>query len=325
MYNNRANYILVGCFVAAMIVAAVGSIAVLTGRTGPTDRYFVSLGNVADIKFGTQVRFEGFPVGQVERIEAGEQPGPGRFRIEISVKQGWRIPVDSVTRIGSSNFLGAKTLDIESGHAVETVALGGDIPSAAPSDMFTAMRGAASQLTSLSEGTVKPLLGTLHSLVSTFNRDTPRITDELVTFTRRLNESLTPIQAILADENVQAIRRTIENTESTTQTIAGASQTIAGASQDLALSMNRLLNMTANLDALVDASDTDVEQTLKDLRYTLAAMARSVDTIVYNFDGTARNMNEFSRLIRNNPAVLLGSTPREAVSEAKVSQPEDTR
>ena len=69
MYNNRTNYILVGCFVIAMIVAAAGSVAVLTGRTGPTDRYFLSLDNVADIKFGTQVRFEGFPVGQVEREE----------------------------------------------------------------------------------------------------------------------------------------------------------------------------------------------------------------------------------------------------------------
>ncbi len=318
MYNNRTNYVLVGCFVVAMIVASVGSVAVLTGRTGPTDRYFVALDNVADIKFGTQVRFEGFPVGQVERIEAAERSGSGRFRLEISVKQGWRIPADSVTRIGSSNFLAAKTLDIESGRAEEAVAVGGDISSAAPSDIFTAMRGAASHLTALSEGSVKPLLGTLQSLAITFNRDTPRITEELASFARRLNESLTPIQTILADENVQAIRRAIANTEGTTQTISGASQ-------DLAHAMEKLRSMTAKLDALVEASDNRVEQTLRDLRYTLATVTRSVDTIIYNFDGTARNMNEFSRLIRNNPAALLGGTPREAVSEAKVRQPKDTR
>jgi len=315
MYNNRTNYIVVGCFVVAMIVAAIGSVALLTGRTGPTDRYFVSLDNVADIKFGTQVRFEGFPVGQVERIEVAEQSDGGRFRIEISVKQGWRVPVDSVTRIGSSSFLAAKTLDIASGRSEEIVALGGNISSAAPSDMFTAMQGAASQLTVLSEGSVKPLLTTLQSLARTFDRATPRITDELMTFTQRLNDSLMPIQAILADDNIQAIRRTIANTDGTTQTLATASQ-------DLAHAMANLRNMTANLDTLVDANDSGVERALKDLRFTLAAVARSVDTIVYNFDGTARNMNEFSRLIRNNPAALLGSTPREAVSEAKVRQPE---
>ncbi len=318
MYSNKINYVLVGCFVMAMIVAAIGSVAVLTGRTGPTDQYFVMLDNVADIKYGTQVRFEGFPVGQVERIEPAEQRESNRFRIAISVEQGWIIPADSVTRIGSSSFLAAKTLDIESGHAEEAVAVGGDISSAAPSDMFTAMQGAASQLAALSEGSVKPLLGTLLSLATTVNRDTPRITGELATFVQRLNESLVPVQAILADENVQAIRRAIVNTEGTTQTLAGASQ-------DLAQAMDKLRSLAANLDTLVDANDNGVELTLKDLRYTLAAVARSVDTIVYNFDGTARNMNEFSRLVRNNPGVLLGGTPREAVSEAKASQPEDTQ
>ncbi len=318
MYNNRTNYILVGFFVAAMIVAAAGSLAVLAGRTGPTDRYFVSLDNVADIKFGTQVRFEGFPVGQVERIETAERNAEGRFRIEISVKKGWRIPADSITRIGSSSILAAKTLDIESGRAEETVSLGSEIPSAAPSDMFTAMRSAASQLSALSEGSVKPLLGTLQALANTFQRDTPRITDELVIFTRRLNESLTPIQTILADENVQAIGRVIANTEGTTETLAGASQ-------ELALAMASLRNLTGNLDTLIETNDVGMEQTLQDLRHSLAAVARSVDTIVHNFDGTARNMNEFSRLIRNNPSVLLGSTPREAVSEAKANQAEEAR
>ena len=318
MYSKRVNYVLVGCFVLGMALAGLVSIAILTGRTGPTDRYFVSLDNVADIKYGTQVRFEGFPIGQVERIEPAEPGAPGRFHIEISVAEGWRIPADSVTRIGSSSFLAAKTLDIESGYAAETVAEGGEIASAPPADMFTTMRDAASRLTALSEGSIKPLLETLQSLAGTVNRDTPRITEELATFARRLNASLVPIQSILADQNVRAIRRTIVNTEETTQTLAGASR-------DLALAMDRLRHLTVNLDDLVDANGSGVEQTLKDLQYTLSSVARSVDTIVHNFDGTARNMNEFSRLIRNNPGVLLGSTPREAVSGAKAGKPESVQ
>ena len=122
MYNKRVNYVLVGSFVAAMLVAAVVTVAVLTGRTGPTDRYLVRLDNVTDIKYGTQVRFEGFPIGQIERIGAAEPGASGRFLLEISVLQGWRIPADSLVRIGSSSFLAAKTLDIESGDAELPVA-----------------------------------------------------------------------------------------------------------------------------------------------------------------------------------------------------------
>ncbi len=314
MYSKKANYVLVGCFVLSMTLASFVSIAILAGRTGPTDRYFLTMDNVADIKYGTQVRFEGFAVGQIEQIEPAEPGADGRFRVEISVAEGWRIPADSVTRIGSSSFLAAKTLDIESGRATEAVPKGGRIASAAPDDMFTTMRVAANRLTALSEGSVKPLLGTLQSLVSTIDRDTPQITAEFAAFARRLNTSLAPIQDILNDENVQSVRQILANSESTTQTLSGASR-------DLAVAMGNLQNLTGNIDGLVESNNASAEQTLKDLQYTLASVSRSVDTIVHNFDGTARNMNEFSRLIRNNPGVLLDSSPREAVSEAKASSP----
>ena len=314
MYSKRINYLLVGSFAVAMLVAAVIAVATLAGRTGPTDRYYVLLDNVTDIKYGTQVRFEGFPVGQIEHIEAAELGAGKRFRLEISVVEGWRMPIDSVARIGNSSFLAAKTLDIQSGESDELAAPGAQIASARPDDMFSTMRAAAGQLTALSEGNIKPLLAALQTLVSTVNADTPVITRELTSFTQNLNASLVPIRAILADENIQAIARALANTESATETLAKASD-------DLALAMSKLNHIATNLDDLVEANDTAVEQTLKDLQYTLATVASSVDTIVHNFDGAARHMNEFSRLIRNNPGVLLGGTPREAVSEAKADRP----
>ena len=130
MRKHSLNYVLVGLFVVAMLAAAVVSVALLSGRTGATDRYFVVLDNVADLKFGTQVRYEGYPIGQVERIEPFAEGGRMRFRIEASVRAGWRIPVDSVARIGSSSFLAAKTIDIQSGIKAELIAVGGEIPGA---------------------------------------------------------------------------------------------------------------------------------------------------------------------------------------------------
>jgi len=318
MYNKRFNYILVGLFVTAMLVAATISVVTLSGRTGPAQRYFVSLDNVADIRFGTQVRFEGFPIGQVERITPGDPVSGGRFRVEVSIAEGWQIPADSIARIGSPGFLGAKTLDITSGRATDAIAPGGEIASGAPADMFALFASTAAQIGDLNERNIKPLLETLQSLASTVDRDTPRITRQLATFTERLNQSLVPIQQILNQDNVEAIRRTLVNTEATTQTLAQASKDLTG-------TLKRVDNMAANLDRLVEANDSDVDQSLKNLQYTLSSVARTIDTIVYNLEGTARNMNEFSRLIRTNPGLLLDGTPREAVSPAKATQESSKR
>ena len=90
-----------------MLVATIGSVSMMMGRTGPTDEYHLVLDNVTDIKFGTLVRFEGFPIGQVERIAPFAEGSQMNFRVDLSVREGWHFPVDSVARIGSSSFLAA--------------------------------------------------------------------------------------------------------------------------------------------------------------------------------------------------------------------------
>ena len=64
MKSNKVNYVVVGVFVLAMLVGAIAAIALLSGRTGPTETYFTSYGDVSGIKFGTKVLYMGYPVGQ---------------------------------------------------------------------------------------------------------------------------------------------------------------------------------------------------------------------------------------------------------------------
>ena len=112
MQNKNLNYAALGLFVIAMIAAAVGATVALSGPTGSHDRYTAFFGNVADVKFGTQVRYEGFPVGQVEEIRPAVKDGAMVFLLDLSVRSGWKIPADSVARIGSSSILGGKTVEI---------------------------------------------------------------------------------------------------------------------------------------------------------------------------------------------------------------------
>ncbi len=310
MYKQRLNYVIVGAFVTAMLAAGILSVALLAGRTGAVDSYFIVFDNVADVKFGTQVRYEGYPVGQVDDIAPVEHGGGMRFRVNVSVQHGWRIPDDSVARVGSSSFLAAKTIDIAAGQSEAAVAPGGEIPGAPAADIFATINATAAEISDLNRRNIRPLVETLHSLAETVEADAPRITQQVTAFTERLNASVEPLQDLLAPQNVEAVRHSVRNMEETTANLAA----ISG---DLSDTLAKVDNVAGNLDRLVEDNQASVDQSLKDVRYTLSSIAATVDSVVHNLEGTARNMNEFSRLIRRNPGLLLDGTPRQAVSPAR--------
>ena len=312
MYKQKINYVLIGFFVTTMLSAGVGAIALLAGRTGPVDRYFIVLDNVADVKFGTQVRYEGYPVGQVEEITPVVEGAGMEFRVGISIQPGWRVPSDSIARIGSSSFLAAKTIDIDSGDSQVAVALGERIASAPPSDIFATITTIAGEISELNRRNLTPLLETLQSLAETVQGGAPRILDELVAFTESLNESIEPLQQILAQRNVKAVQSSILNMEEATGNLAAISR-------NLTRTMVKVDNLAGNIDALIENNKDNVDQSLKDIQYTVSAVSATVDSVVHNLEGTTRNMNEFSRMIRQNPGLLLDGTPRKAVSPARAT------
>ena len=117
MRTSKINYFIVGLFVIVMIVGLVVSVALLTGRTGATDGYHAYYSNVTGVKFGTQVVYEGYPIGQVIEVVPEEQDGRMRFRVNFDVVQGWRIPDDSIVEIAAPGLLAAVTLAVNAGES----------------------------------------------------------------------------------------------------------------------------------------------------------------------------------------------------------------
>ena len=88
MNYDKLNYVIVGGFVLAMLAGLIVALAMLTGRTGATDAYYVVYRNVTGIKFGTQV----------EEVVPEPSAGGMRFRVDFSVKEGWQIPEEQHRR-----------------------------------------------------------------------------------------------------------------------------------------------------------------------------------------------------------------------------------
>jgi phospholipid/cholesterol/gamma-HCH transport system substrate-binding protein len=336
MRHQNLNYAVIGAFVLTMLAAALAAAVALSGGAGARDRYSVIFDNVADVKFGTQVRFEGYPVGQVEAIDPVVENGTTVFRLDISVQEGFAIPADSVARIQTSQFLGAKTVEINRGTAAATLEPGAQIAGAPAADMFSAMSSVAGTVGDLSREGLKPLLDRLVDLVSNANRlidrdvttlvgslnavanDTrgqvPQIAGELLTFTEELNATLASVQALVSEQNVNEVQQTVHN-------INAVSGDFVAISRSVQATLGQLELIVADLQQIVEKNEGKVEASLDDTRYILRSIAQNIDTINHNLAGTTRNMNEFSRLIRQNPSLLLGGAPREEVNVESPSAP----
>jgi phospholipid/cholesterol/gamma-HCH transport system substrate-binding protein len=286
MKDDTRNYIIVGVFVLAMIAGLVVWIALLSGRTGPTDAYYVRFENVLGLSSGTQIYFEGYPVGLIEGISPVDGGGGRGYRVDVSVRRGWKIPEDSIATITASGLLSAILIDIQAGTSETYLEPGDQIPSTEAANLL-AMVGKVGDLVQ----NVKPILDTL-------SEGAPTILGNVETFTAELNQTLDRIRELMRPENTDRIARILLDVETT-------SNNIARASNALRTTQGRLDDLLATVGTLLDEDQGDVGIALTDLQHTLESVARHIDAITRNLEGMTHNMNEFSRQIREDPGLII--------------------
>jgi phospholipid/cholesterol/gamma-HCH transport system substrate-binding protein len=310
MYSGRLNYVVVGVFVVAMLAALIVSLAVLMGRTGATDDYYVIYRNVIGVKFGTQVLYEGYAVGQVTKVAPETAEDSTRFRVDISVEKGWKIPVDSIAAIIQPRMLSAEIINIRGGESPVALKPGGRLEGLERADVFSAMSSLAARVSQLTEGGLEPLLASINetvdsartilsrdieplahefrSLVEVTNTRLPSIIENLEQFTGTLNDGANDFRALVGPENRAQVAAMIGSLNSAAANLS---------------------SLSAKLDRVVQTNSGNIDKSVADMRYIMGSIARDIDSINQNLEGTARNMYEFSRHIRQNPGLLLGGTP----------------
>ena len=323
MRSSKINYLVVGVFVIGMIVTLVTSVALLTGRTGAADNYYTYYSNVTGVKFGTQVVYEGYPIGQVEEVTPEEKDGRMLFRVDFGINQGWRIPKDSLIEIAAPGLLAAVTLSIHAGAEKVSLKPGDQVPSKERSDIFAVVSSVAGQLGDLTENNIKPLLNNVNDTVISINRiiekegmslfqdarnvtndladlvslmaeRVPRIADNIEAFSSKMNDTSDEFQKLLTPENRKKLEAIIQNLDKAAQ----STQVVA-----------------KEMQGMVVDNEGDLRKAIGETRYIVESVSRHIDSINQNMEGAARNMYEFTRQIRQNPGLLLGSEP--PVDQAK--------
>ncbi len=325
MRNRNTSYVAVGVFVTAMSAAVVAVLVMLGGSSGAGAPYHLIMENVADLKYGAQVRFEGYAIGQVEAIEPFSDTGPVRFRVDLRIREDWPIPADSVARIERSNFLAAKTIDISAGRSEWMLKPGEGIIAGRSDDMMETMTRTAadfgvlareqlaplidrlSRFTTSVEGTVdtdiQGLFRQITALVGLLEQRGDGITRALEQFVGELGEGGRRVNRLLSSENLDRFDRMLVKTEA-------AAGDAAALSQDLRKSAAQLDSLMARINQAVAENGENVSKSLTDAQYILRSVSQSVDSVLHNMEGSSRNMNEFTRMIRNDPSLLIGGRSR---------------
>lgn len=306
MTSTRLNLAIVGGFVLAALVTLVVALAVLAGRTGATDTYYTEYANVSGLKFGSQVVFEGYPVGQVEHIEPIQDGARTRFRIELSVSEGWKIPDDSIARPVSPGVLAPQIVSIVAGQSASPHKPGAMITPAGGIDMLSSISSAAGNLDELTDTGLLPLLENLNKQVSTLGailendlrpmaRDLkiivgataqswPNIARQTDTATAHLAATSARIDQFMSPERIGAVDRLILNVDRTSESLRSASN---------------------QLDTLIKSSGDDLVVGLQDFRYLMTTLARYSEPVGHNVDLSARNVRDLTAELRRNPGALL--------------------
>ena len=294
MTGERRNALLAGGFVVAMLAALLGWIALLSGRTGAMDPYFVVYERVHGLRKGTEIFFDGYPVGLIDEITPQDAPEGRRFRVDLRLRRGWPVPEGSRARVLQGLFARV-VVDIRGGGSARLLEPGSEIAGEETSDVFTEAGALVARLGELAEE--------LRPLVRKASEDAPAILENVEAFTAELDRAGSQLEALLSRENVDRVGRTLVGLEEASGSLAELGRRLDG-------TRARIDGVLARVDELVQEDRGELPEALRNLDHSLAAVARHVDAIAADLETSSRNLSEFTRQIREDPGVIVRGRER---------------
>jgi phospholipid/cholesterol/gamma-HCH transport system substrate-binding protein len=287
MKKDNINYLMVGSFVLVSMLLLFFMLFKITGMQSGADNYFVVFKNVTGIKNGSAVTYGGYKIGQIENIEPIFNHGKTSYKIKLKVKGGWKIPEDSMAEVVMPGVISDKQIEITEGKSVKVLQSNDVILSKESTDLMLLASTLGNEVGNLVTG----------------------ISDDVSGLLKKLNRSADQISMILSDENRAHIEKMFKNTDEATTHLVKLSKGFDRVNDQLETILTKSIS-------IVGDNDQDIRYSVIELRKTMDTVSGNIHSILYNLDASSRNMNEFTRQIRDNPSVILGSKPPVDESEA---------
>ncbi len=295
MKRDNVNYLLVGIVVVLAFVLFLGTLTLITGRTGGSTGYYSHYRNVTGLRYGAPVFYEGFRIGQVGAIDPERTDKGVSFKVELSVRKDWPIPKDSIARMTSTGLLADVAIGITEGVSKDPAPPGSELRGSESSDIFAAMNELAAQITILTRDQIAPLIKNLSqhvdSIASVIDKNTPELVEQSKVLLSRLNVASDSMNDVLKPDNRAAISAVLANTRDLTKELKSTQQ--------------KLDDALGQLDSIAKENRAGVRDSVDDLRSVLAALSGRTESIMQHLEVASRNFDEFAREVRKNPNRLL--------------------
>lgn len=279
--ETRANYLMVGGFVLAVLAALVLFLLWLT-RTGDDGRpyYTYFSGSVTGLNVGSPVRYRGVPIGTVTEIKINQE-NVEQIRVTMKVQNDAPIQIDSVASQESQGITGGSYVQIKGGRqgSPRLVSRNGEIP-VIPSE--------------------PGLLGSLSD-------QAPMLLQNLVTLSERANTFLSPENSKAMADILADVKRVTGQLTEVAPDIARSTKNIDQLTADL---RTQIPKMTASLDRSLrefEGVGTEVRGLVKENREPIRDFSRNG---LVQLSGT---ITELRSLIENLDRVVekLDRSPQE--------------
>jgi len=316
MKREQVNYAAVGSFVLLSLAALFYLLLQLTGSGSDRVSYRVLYPGVHGIVAGTPVFYHGFRVGTVESILPASQSndsGASMFELTLSVSEEQPIPDDSIAHVFESGLLGTVSIDIRGGVSSRALSPGALIKGAEREDLLGAINAAADEYRRLSSEEIRPLVARLNqrvdSLADVVEDGARTLMTDLHQVTASLNRSASQLETVLSADNSERIAATLTNLQTFSADAAKLGAEMRHSNRELTRAIDDADKMLNNANQMISENRPNIKQSLQDLRNTLHVVSEKISSITHHLDGSSRNLHEFSRQIRQNPGLLMGSTP----------------
>ena len=299
VYNN---YFLVGLFTIIIGGTAILLLLKMSGKNDDADTYYSYFSNVTGLNYGNPVYYEGYRVGQVEDITPEMIKGKLLFKTNYTVIEGWKVPIDSVTKIESSGLLSDMSLSIYAGVETKHFAPNSEIKSVKGDDIMATVSKLANDFETLNKEKITPLFDLIYERVDVLTKSletgVPEILSSIDILVKDIDKLVVTTNSLLDEGNLKEIDNIIANLESFSSQLS----TTGGWVESTFNNINTLIDSGGKL---VNNGTVKVD-TLLDLTIKMIdSLSVKAETIANEIESASMNLNEATDLIRKKPSSLI--------------------
>lgn len=295
MKRDTVNYTLVGAVVVGALALLLVGLALITGRGVASDDYVVRYRDVTGLRYGAPVFYQGYRIGAVSAVTPERDATGTRYKVTLAIRHDWPIPQDSPARLQSSGLLADVSIGIREGASRQMLKPGGELKGEEGGDIFAAMNELAGQVSELTRTQISPLIRTLSqrvdSITGTIDKSAPLLVEQTRALLDRMNRASDALNDVLKPENRAAVAAILGEVKGLSTELRKTRATLDGALGELA--------------AIAKENRPEVRRSVQDLGSVLEALSSRMDVITHHLESSSRNLDEFSREIRNHPNRLI--------------------